>query len=162
DKAKALSSAGEAIGALLTPEQVEQYAGKNNRDGSTVFSDGKTVNEVTDAHGVTRKFGYGSDGKVNEVTEPSGHWTTDDGVRWTNEKGGTWEGTVEVAPDGTYDSIKPNGEHVIRYTNGSERWIDSKGDVLKEKATDGSVREYTYGKNDKGEDVVDMKVTHLK
>jgi len=122
--------------ALLPPVHV-------NPDGSSVFTDGKHVTVVVDAHGVTREFKYGPDGKVNEVKEPSGDWKTTDGKNWVNEKGENWQGTVEVSRDGKYDSLTGEGHH-IRYPNGSEVKTNKDGLILQTTAVDGSVRAYEY------------------
>src|SRR5262249_44158619 len=95
---------------------------------------------------VTYEFKYGPNGKVNEVTEPSGTWKTTDGKHWKNEKGETWEGTVNVTSDGKYQSSDLSGNvTVTRNHNGSEVTADKDGHVTKTKDANGAIHEYVWG-----------------
>src|SRR5262249_57422173 len=110
------------------------------------------VTVILDANGISRTFGYDSDGRVNEVTEPSGHWKTEDGKHWVNldskdkDHPWVWEGDVlPPTPDGRY--ISRHGDVTLtRFANGSEMSTDKDGNIVNTKSKDGYVREYTYGK----------------
>lgn len=116
---------------------------RSSSDGSTMMLDkeGK-VSWVAYPTGESRQFKYDKDGKVNEVIEPSGHWKTTDGKNWTNEKNEKWVGTVNVTPDGRYESTQGNVT-LTRHPGGQEVTTRD-GDIIKSKTSDGVVREYSY------------------
>ncbi|HEY9869364.1 MAG TPA: hypothetical protein V6D08_09380, partial [Candidatus Obscuribacterales bacterium] len=125
-----------------------------NKDGSAV-----TINEkgqvltTRDAAGNVRSFGYGADGKVNEVREGGKVWKTTDGQNWTSDKGDKWSGQVFVTRDGQYaytDAkglvIKQlDGNTLYRERSGATRLENAKGQIVETVDAKGHKRSYEYG-----------------
>ncbi len=79
-----------------------------------------TIEQTTDATGKTRRFQYGTDGKLNGVTEADGtQWSTADGETWTTPDGRIWKGTVAVEGDGTYRYVDDDVKETVNNLDGT-------------------------------------------
>ncbi|HEY9871419.1 MAG TPA: hypothetical protein V6D08_19840 [Candidatus Obscuribacterales bacterium] len=113
------------------------------------------VTSVTKANGETTSFKYAADGKLNEVTLPSGTvlTTRDGGKTWANsETGKATDLKVEVKSDGTY-SLEQGGKKAVLRPDGAEVRSDVPAGAPERITSvthpDGRTSEFKYGPDGK-------------
>lgn len=124
---------------------------KKNADGSSVTKNSlDQVTQITDARGRTRKFEYDEQGRINKMTDSTGTWSSSDGKNWTNDKSKeTWKGRLENSQEGLYREVQEDGSRKVFKTDGSKISVDSNNRITRVEASNGTWRQFDYGKDGK-------------
>ncbi|MBC7999289.1 MAG: RHS repeat protein, partial [Leptolyngbya sp.] len=113
-------------GNSLVTKQLDGNTSVKDASGATRLENkaGQVV-ETTDTKGVKRTYERNAQGLITRQTEGADTWTTTDGQNWKNSKDGKqWQGTVEVAKDGTYYHQDSAGNRQWRKPDGSRQDVN--------------------------------------
>src|SRR5262249_51675807 len=107
-------------------------------------------------------------------------WETKDGIHWTSHDGRTWEGTISVGSDGTYQYTDSKGNQTIektdgtsvpkpgdqaaapltpgehKYPDGSSCTVNDQGHIIETVDANGKFHKFTYKTGPEGKETTEI------